>query len=104
MARSIRKRHREKQQRSNVSLEFIELIELLRKVAEYDSNSDDNDDKNDDNSIVIPPPKRIRIKHHRHLAVTTPTDERKVIPMFHNYFYAIKTHLFCLFFVFNRNN
>ena len=100
MARSIRKRHGEKQRWSNVSLEFIELIELLQKVAEYDSNSDDNDDKNDDNSIVIPPPKRIRIKHHRHSAVTTPTDERKVIPLFHNYFYAIKTHLLLSVFCF----
>ena len=85
MARSMRKRHREKQRRSDVrekqrrsdvNPEFTFLIELLRKIIEYDSNSDDNDDENDDNSVVTPPTKRIRIKRYRHSAVTTSTNKK----------------------------
>ena len=57
-------------------LEFTQLIELLQKIAEYDSNSDNDDDENDDDSVVIPPTKRIRIKHQRHLAVTTSTNKK----------------------------
>ena len=61
MARSMRKkRHREKQRRSDVNLQFTALLELLRQIrAEYDSDSDDDDDESDDDSVVTPPTKRI---------------------------------------------
>ena len=76
MARSMRKRHREKQRRSDVNSQFTSLIELLRKIqTEYDSDCDD-DDESDDDSVVTPPTKRITTKQVFASHRTTSTDEK----------------------------
>jgi hypothetical protein len=67
--RSERKRTREKQRRSDVNLQFAALTDILKRVEDYDMDSDVSDDEDDGETkkrkiksvvmVIVPPSNRV---------------------------------------------